>query len=114
MLNRRAPFTLGLSALAASLPLAAQPVASVPATAATSASALAYQSAFDGYRPSVDVNVQDWRRSNDTVREVGGWRAYAREMHGSAQAPGSGAPGPQGEASKPQPAAVDPHAGHKP
>ena len=114
MSNRKTALVLGLSALAASLPLAAQPEASPPAPAASSAAAPVYQSAFEGYRPFEDGKVQDWRKSNDTVRDVGGWRAYAREMRGGAQAPASAASAPRGGASEPQPAAVDPHAGHKP
>lgn len=113
MSNLRTFLVLGFSALAASLPLAAQPAASYPAPAA-SAAAPAYQSAFEGYRPFEDGKVQDWRKSNDTVREIGGWRAYAREMRGGAQAPASGASAPHRGSSQPEPAAVDPHAGHKP
>ena len=107
MSNTRAIFFLGLAALAASVPLAAQ----------TPAPSLGYQSAFEGYRPFEAGEVQDWRKSNETVREVGGWRAYAREMRGPAQAPAAGASAPKnpipGEP-KPaaQPNAAPPHAGH--
>ena len=76
----------------------------------------AYRSAFEGYRPFESAEVQDWRKSNDTVREVGGWRAYAREMRGAASAPAAGASAPQSRAAvAPQAAApaAEPHAGHK-
>lgn len=99
---------LGLSALAASLPLAAQTASSSLSAPASPA----YQSAFDGYRPFEAAEVQDWRKSNDTVREAGGWRAYAREMRSGAEAPPAGAAAPQSQAPQPQPTAVDPHAGH--
>ncbi|MDB5944129.1 MAG: hypothetical protein JWQ13_3695 [Ramlibacter sp.] len=99
--------SLGLSALAASLPLPAQTAASAPSTPA----APAYQSAFEGYRPFEAGAVQDWRKSNETVREVGGWRAYAREMRGPARPPAAGASAPQSQAPA-QPKAADPHAGH--
>jgi hypothetical protein len=95
---------LGLSALAASLPLAAQTAPQPPA-------APAYESAFEGYRPFEAGEVQDWRKSNDTVRDRGGWRAYAREMRGQAQPAAPGASAPQGAASS-QPKAADPHAEH--
>lgn len=109
---RRTSLVLGLSAIAASLPLAAQTATPAPPTA----TAPGYQSAFEGYRPFEDSAVQDWRKSNDTVREVGGWRAYAREMRGGAQAPASAASAPRSGASgaRQAPAAVaDPPAGHK-
>lgn len=101
----RLPITLliGLPALTASLLAAAQAPQPAPAASAPAAHA-DYRSAFDGYRPFVAEEVQDWRRSNDTVRDIGGWRAYAREVHGDPQRP-------QGAAAD-QPKAADPHAGH--
>ncbi len=77
--------------------------------------ALAYSSAFEGYRPFDAGEVQDWRKSNDTVREVGGWRAYAREIQaGTAPAPGPAASGAAGPAPGAAPAArpAHPHQGH--
>jgi hypothetical protein len=38
-----------------------------------------YQSALQNYKPFADEKIVPWKQSNDTVREVGGWRAYARE-----------------------------------
>ncbi|MBE7366052.1 hypothetical protein [Ramlibacter pallidus] len=73
------------------------PAAPSPATAADAA----YPSAFDGYRPFSAGEVGDWRRANDTVREVGGWRAYAREIHGGGTSQGT-VPAP----SRPAPAAA--------
>lgn len=62
-----------------------------------SAPDFAYRSAFEGYKPFAEQPVAPWRASNDTVRAVGGWRAYAREAQGAA-APAS--------------SASSPHAGH--
>lgn len=78
-----------------------------------------YQSAFEGYRRFEAGEVQDWRQSNDTVRDIGGWRAYAREIQGSpqpaVQAPAPTAQRPGGSpAPAPRPSGVDPHQGHRP
>ena len=59
-----------------------------------------YRSAFEGYRSFGQEEVQPWKQTNETVREVGGWRAYAREMRQPSQVPAE----PQNPA--------DPHAGH--
>ena len=92
---------IGLPALAASLHAAAQ--APQPAPSASAPVARAYRSAFENYRPFAAEEVQDWRRSNDTARDIGGWRAYAREMQGTA---------PSKAPAASQPKAADPHAGH--
>ena len=107
MSNTKTTFLLGVAALAASLPVAAQ----TASPAAAPAQPRTYQSAFEGYRPFQAGEVQDWRKSNNTVREAGGWRAYAREMSDAAQAPAAGASGPQSGA--PQPPKADPHSGHR-
>lgn len=93
-----------LPALLASLHAAAQ--APQPAPAASAPATPAYRSAFEGYRPFAAAEVQDWRRSNDTVRDIGGWRAYAREIHGGSQAQQAPSTAPSGKA-------PDPHAGHR-
>ena len=73
---------------------------------APGAAPLAYRSAFESYRPFGPQEVQPWKQTNDTVREVGGWRSYAREMRESSQAPA----GPRTTAEPQQPA--DPYAAH--
>lgn len=36
---------------------------------------------FDQYRGFRDEPVADWRKVNDRVNEVGGWRTYLREAY---------------------------------
>ncbi len=95
---------LTAAALAASLPLAAQTAPGQP-----TAEASAYRSAFEGYRPFKAGEVQDWRKSNDTVREIGGWRAYAREIQQGAKEQ----PSQVWQGSAPHTPAADPHQGHR-
>jgi hypothetical protein len=38
-----------------------------------------YVSSFDGYRRFADQPVDSWAAANARVRQIGGWRAYARE-----------------------------------
>ncbi len=79
----------------------AQPV---PASVCAASAPDRYASAFDGYRGYQEQPVLSWREANDTVRSVGGWRAYAREAAGSATVPEGGTaaatpvlrPGPRG------------------
>lgn len=91
-----------LAALSAALlavgPLPASAQAAAPAAAPRPS--LEYRSAFEDYRPFAPVEVQPWRQSNDTVRDIGGWKAYAREI--------SGAKGPPATPPKPAPG----HGGH--
>lgn len=79
-----------------------------PAWAAAQATAPAFRSAFESYQPFTDQEVAPWKRSNDTVGEIGGWRAYAREAAapevGGAGAPPAAAPAAP-PASKVEPAA---------
>lgn len=105
---------IGAAAMALSLQLGAQSGTLTPPPAGASGS-LAYDSAFDGYRPFEAGEVQDWRQSNDTVRDVGGWRAYARERQAGPPPPGDGAvkqPSPPARTPGAAPAPADPHAGH--
>ncbi len=62
-----------------------------------------YRSALEGYQPYGENKPVPWRQANDTVGQVGGWRAYAKEAAG-AQAPADPAPAASG--------AANPHAGH--
>lgn len=51
----------------------------LPVHAETAAPELEYKSAFEGYRAFNDGEIKDWPVVNQTVGEIGGWRAYARE-----------------------------------
>lgn len=56
---------------------------------AASGSSANYRSAFEGYRAFTEQPVTNWRQSNDLVRQIGGWQAYAQEAQGGDQAPAS-------------------------
>ena len=98
----------GAAALVASFQLAAQTAATPPAPAAGSG-APPYSSAFGGYRPFEAGEVQDWRKSNDTVRDIGGWRSYAREMQENSPPGAAGQAAPAASA----PAAQRPRNAHE-
>lgn len=67
-----------------------------------------FRSAFEGYQPYVDDGTSDWKKANDAVGQIGGWRAYAREAQGAQQSqPGQPRPAPAAPTAQP-----DPHAGH--
>lgn len=55
------------------LSLAISPVYGQPA------SPLEFRSAFEGYKPYTEEKTADWKRANDNVGKIGGWREYARE-----------------------------------
>jgi hypothetical protein len=50
-----------------------------PGDAKAAVPAVMYTSAFARYRPNAEVEVGDWRESNDNVGRIGGWRVYGRE-----------------------------------
>jgi hypothetical protein len=54
----------------------------------------AYQSVFDGYQTISEPQLTPWRAANDTVRDVGGWRAYAKEAAAANAAATTPAPQP--------------------
>ena len=41
---------------------------------------LVYQSSFQNYQRYSSTPIQSWKQANDTVKDIGGWRAYAREV----------------------------------
>lgn len=64
-------------------------------TKAPASAALEYVSSFSDYRAYHEQAIRSWREANDTVGQIGGWRAYARES----QAPEAGStatPAPPG------------------
>ncbi len=62
---------------------------------------LQYSSPIKAYQGYEDQPVQSWRKANDRVGQIGGWRAYAKEAR-------TEAPAPTKDASP----ASDPHTGH--
>ena len=48
---------------------------------------------FANYQDYADAPVSPWRESNDRVRQVGGWRAYARQAQSGDVPEGTGSPG---------------------
>ena len=69
------------------------------------ASPLEYRSVFEGYKPYTEEKIIDWKRANDNVGKIGGWREYAKE----ASQPDTAA-GPTATPAKTDPKA-DPKAG---
>jgi hypothetical protein len=53
-----------------------------------------YQSVFEGYQAMNELQLTPWRAANDTVREVGGWRTYAKEAAAANAAATTPAPQP--------------------
>jgi hypothetical protein len=87
------------SAMAA-LVATAQPApdaAQAPAAAAPEAApaVLTYKSALEGYRPFTDEQPIPWKEANETVRQRGGWQAYAKEAAGEGAAGTDAAKGTQ-------------------
>ena len=62
---------------------------------------LQYSSAIGAYQAYADQQVQSWREANDRVGQIGGWRAYAKEIK-------TGKPASVKDAAP----SSDPHAGH--
>ena len=48
-----------------------------------------YQSPFMGYRELGEDQTTAWKDANDTVRNIGGWKAYAKEAAEAAKASAS-------------------------
>jgi hypothetical protein len=48
------------------------PPASAPPAAGGTPPALQYRSAFDGYRPNPQIEVESWSRANDVAAAIGG------------------------------------------
>jgi hypothetical protein len=73
---------------------------------------LAFRSAFESYKPYTDDGAPEWKKANDEVGKIGGWRAYAREAQDTEK--GEEKSQSQPTPAKPAQAATqpDPHAGH--
>mgnify|MGYP006287468719 CR=1 FL=1 len=40
---------------------------------------LPYKSQLEGYQRYTSSKIETWRKSNQTVEQIGGWKAYAKE-----------------------------------
>jgi hypothetical protein len=67
-----------------------------------------FTSVISDYQPYREQAVGDWKKANDEVGRIGGWRAYTRE----ANEPSPSAPQGILPAPRAAPAPKDPHAGH--
>lgn len=75
----RISFALAIASLAA-MPVAqgqARPAPDASVGKAIDGPAVAYESAFKGYRKLEDQPVASWRDANDLVHRLGGWKAFA-------------------------------------
>ena len=41
---------------------------------------LVYQSSFQNYQRYSASDIKTWKQANDTVKDIGGWRAYAKKI----------------------------------
>lgn len=41
---------------------------------------LVYQSSFNNYQRYSASDIAAWKQANDTVKAIGGWREYAKEI----------------------------------
>jgi len=48
------------------------PFASAPPAAGSTPATLQYRSAFDGYRPNPQIEIESWSRANDEAAAIGG------------------------------------------
>jgi len=63
------------------------PTPTPPAAPRTNAAVpTAFQSVLEGYKPYTDEEIVNWKAANDTVAQIGGWRAYAKEAAQSSPA----------------------------
>lgn len=83
-----------------------------PADATSMVPPTIYQSPFADYRILGEDKNTPWKDANDTVRAIGGWRAYAKESAEAAKKEGSGlkpaqvAPAAMPDSTSPVPAAA--------
>lgn len=100
MSRRFALHSMTAAAVLAAFAASAQPTPPAPAPAASTPAASAaqapgYQSSLERYRPFAEEKPIPWSQANDMVRQIGGWRAYARQAQ---DATPSGDPSPRRDA----------------
>jgi hypothetical protein len=96
---------LGLSSVASSQTAPA----AVPSMKQALPQPPAFRSAFEGYQPYTDDGAPEWKKANDEVGKIGGWRAYAREAQGNQASETKGEEKSPGQPAQATP--LDPHAG---
>lgn len=83
--------------------LAMPAYAQTQAASNTAPIALPEPATFADYRAYADAPIAPWRETNDRVREVGGWRAYARQVQAAnAQAANGQGQSAQGQSAQGQ------------
>jgi hypothetical protein len=78
---------------------------------------VSYTSPIADYLHFVDEKVTSWKAANDKVGQIGGWRAYAKEVQQPDNTPAPSpiaAPMQKPAGMKADEMKKDPHAGHKP
>ena len=60
-----------------------------------------YRSAFEGYQRYTDEKIVDWKQANDTVGQIGGWRAYSKEASQDPSADNAAKPAVRAAPAKP-------------
>ena len=58
-----------------------------PAPPLSEAAPASFKSATEGYQPYTDEATINWKAANDTVAQIGGWRAYAKEASAPSTTP---------------------------
>jgi hypothetical protein len=58
-----------------------------PLDAKASVPAVQYQGSLARYQRYADQPLASWRQANETVKQIGGWRTYAREAAEAQPAP---------------------------
>jgi hypothetical protein len=99
------PWMAALGSTAALTVLAqTAPQASSSAGPTAQTSSAAYSSSLQDYQPFTDQEILPWKQANDTVGQIGGWRAYAKQAHDAAsesqKAPAAAATPASGAAKK--------------
>lgn len=62
---------------------------------------MAFRSALQDYQAWTDEKQVPWQQANETVRQIGGWRAYAREAARPPAAHGEPPEGPSQPGARP-------------
>lgn len=84
--------------------LAAGVLSAVHALTPATAAPLAYQSALDGYQTYEDQPTAEWKKVNDLVGAIGGWREYARQATETGAPPAASGNGAKAAAGQTPPA----------